>query len=135
MLLFGRVVSDNDEKMTEKSVQLECSRAMGSGVRIPLDLSQCQSFAIFPGQLACFEGRNPDGSRFIVSEQKRLSKSPVSVLPAGVDKYGSGPATILVAAGPYSMDTGALDLSPIDKLLMFALDRKPDLLLLVPNPD
>lgn len=126
-MIVGRIVADNDEKMTETSVMLEASRAGGSGLRIPLDLSSCPSYAFFPGQLVALEGRNPDGTRFIVSRQL-ANKCLAPPMPAA--NQSTGPASVMVAAGPFSLD-GALDFAPIDKLFLAALERTPDLLILV----
>ncbi len=131
MLLIGRIVADNDEKATENSLLLESSRSMGGGARVPLDLSQCKSFSLFPGQIACLEGKNPDGTKFIVSEQKAAEDCLVPTVPVSEDKFGSKPVSILVASGPYSMDNRNLDFAPFDKLLVEALSRKPQILLLV----
>lgn len=126
MLLFGRIVADNDEKMSERSVLLESSRAMGSGVRIPLDLGQCPAYALFPGQLVCLEGRNPDGTAFIVAEQKNIWAPP----PPPPAATAAGAASLLIASGPYCLD-GALDFAPLDALLLLALERQPDVLVLL----
>jgi len=104
---------------------------MGSGARIPLDLTHCPSFSVFPGQLTCLEGRNLDGSKFVVSAQKQAAFQVSPSPPIAMDKFGSEPISLMVAAGPYSLDNGQLDFSPIDRLLMLALERKPDILLLV----
>lgn len=123
--MFGRIVADNDEKMTDQSVLLEASRAGGSGVRIPLDLSLCPSYSIFPGQIVILEGKNPDGSKFIVSSQKSIPAPKHDPVRLTKD------CSMMVAAGPYSMDSGSLDFSPLDRLLLLALERKPSLLILV----
>lgn len=129
MLYVGRIVSDNDEKLTEASVLLEASRSGGSGARVPLDLSQCPSYSLFPGQLVVLAGRNPDGSRIVVSE----FKAPECLAPAlPAPEAMAAPMSVLVAAGPYSMDmNGVFDLSPLDRLLLLALERRPDVLLLM----
>jgi DNA polymerase alpha subunit B len=114
--------------MTDQSVLLEASRSLGSGVRIPLDLSSCPSYSIFPGQVVVLEGKNPDGSKFVVSSQKSIPA------PTHGDVLMATDVSMMVAAGPYSMDTGALDFSPLDRLLLLALERRPTLLILV-SPD
>ena len=48
---FGRICSETDARMNEKSIILECSRQIGNGCRIPLDLSKIPSYALFPGQV------------------------------------------------------------------------------------
>lgn len=129
MLYVGRIVSDNDEKLTETSVLLEASRSGGSGARIPLDLSRCPSYSLFPGQLVVLSGRNPDGSKIVVSQVK-AEECLISEMPA-LEPMAS-PLSLLVAAGPYSMDVnGTFDLAPLDRLLLLALERKPDVLLLM----
>jgi len=119
--------------MTETSVQLEASRAGGGGARLPLDLTTCPSYAFFPGQLVVLTGRNPEGARIHVSGQRSVptgSIAPVRMLP-DASAFGDRPVSLLVAAGPYSLNTGALDFSPLDRLLLLALERQPDLLVLV----
>lgn len=128
---MGRIVSDNDRKFAEKGVLLEASRSMGSGARIPLDLSACPSYAMFPGQLVCLEGTNPDGSAFHVSEQKQFPcLAPKLEGETAMISDEVGDFTMIVASGPFTLD-GALDFGQIDRLLLFALERKPDLLVLV----
>lgn len=125
MLVVGRIVSDNDEKMTDQSVLLEASRSLGSGVRIPLDLSACPSYSMFPGQAVVLEGKNPDGSKFVVSAQKGIPAPEHEAVIMAKD------ISMVVAAGPFSMDMGALDFAPLDRLLLLALERRPALLILV----
>lgn len=35
---------------------------------IPVDLSNCNEYSLFPGQLVLAHGRNPDGKRFICKQ-------------------------------------------------------------------
>ncbi len=58
-------------RLTPDNILLETSRQIGSGVRVPLEVSQA-SVALFPGQLVVLEGCNTSGKMFQVSSQKNV---------------------------------------------------------------
>ena len=63
---YGRICSDSDARLNDKSVVLECSRQVGNGVRVPLNLNSVPSYALFPGQVVGMEGVHGAGKYFTV---------------------------------------------------------------------
>lgn len=136
-------------RLTEKTCILECSRQMGSGCRIPLELEAKSEFAFFPGQIVALEGVNTDGRTFHVMRQfsPRLGRSlPVKEVGvragAGLTTLssamppappGKGDFSILLAAGPFTVEpTGdRLDMSSFERLLNFCYERRPKVLTLM----
>lgn len=131
-MLVGRIVPDNDNKLTEQGVLLESSRAIGSGARIPLDLSACPTYSLFPGQLVCLEGCNPDGSLFRVSKQI-ATDNLIQSLPVSTDRLRYSQTTsLLVASGPFTFDNGeSPDYTLFDRLVILAIEKQPDVFILV----
>ena len=86
---MGRVVFDTDPspgesiKLNEASMLLESSRAMGSGVRVPLRFDASVqvrggrkgrgSMGFFPGAIVALQGRNGGGGWFHVREVLTVS--------------------------------------------------------------
>lgn len=126
-------MADNDVKLTESGVLLESSRALGSGSRVPLDLSNCPQYSLFPGQLVALEGTNPDGLAFRATRLVPTEDVLLPRTPASRDALARSPSiSLVVACGPYALD-GAGDHSyePLDRLLLLALERKADVLILL----
>ena len=93
------------------------------GHRVRLELRNLPSFSLFPGQSVVVEGSNPSGYCLVVDRLvmglpgARTSDPPAATL------------SLLVAAGPFSGPQ--LDYAPLSSLLGFALERRPEVLLLV----
>lgn len=131
-MLVGRIIAENDNKLTEQGVLLESSRAIGSGARIPLDLSACPSYSLFPGQLVCLEGSNPDGSIFRVTKQLGTDNL-IPSLPVSSERLQYNQTTsLLVASGPFTFDSGeSPDYALLDRLIILAIEKQPDVFILV----
>lgn len=52
MVVCGRICCDSQGKLNAKSVLLEGSRSLAGGLRVPVDLSQVESYSLFPGQVS-----------------------------------------------------------------------------------
>lgn len=130
--MVGRIIADNDNKFTEQGVFLESSRAIGSGARIPLDLSACPSYSFFPGQLVCLEGSNPDGSLFRVTKQLP-SDNLIPGLPVSSERLRYSHATsLMIASGPFTFDNAeSPDYALLDRLIILAIEKQPDVFILV----
>merc|ERR1712127_330193 len=71
--ICGRIYSENAStggggKLTEHNVMLQGSYVCSNSHSIPLSLSKCNEYSLFPGQIVLAKGRNPDGKRFLCSE-------------------------------------------------------------------
>lgn len=135
---MGRIVCDSDAKLNENSVLLESSREIGSGVRIPLNLSSVPSYSLFPGQIVMLEGVNSDGKCLHVQKfiQPGNSLMKIPKLTEGYGNYENlvdGVLSVLVSSGPYTVDTSSvreLDYSPLNSLLSVAISKRPEVLIL-----
>ena len=50
--MVGRICCDSEGRLNERSVLLEGSVELSSGMRTKLDLSKLDSFKLFPGQVS-----------------------------------------------------------------------------------
>lgn len=125
--------------MNENSVLLESSRSIGSGVRVPLNLSSVPDYSIFPGQIVMLEGVNPDGKclhvKQFIQPQNALMKIPK--LPEAYGQYenfADGVLSAMIAAGPFTLDTNSkskeLDYALLDSLLAAVASKRPEVLIL-----
>ncbi|GME83929.1 unnamed protein product [Ambrosiozyma monospora] len=112
ILTVGRIVPDSpltefDATLNSSSLFLETSRSGGIGQRVPLDLSSFSDYSLFPGQIACFKGINPNGDFFKVQQQYEIPYlgAPVTPLPdleANKERLENEDMKIVVVSGPYS---------------------------------
>ncbi len=51
VLMVGRICCDSEGRLNERSVLLEGSVELSSGMRTKLDLSKLEGFKLFPGQV------------------------------------------------------------------------------------
>lgn len=138
---------------------IEVSRAIGSGSRTPLRISNNVSIrgllasngrkfmhtggngrqlGLFPGMVAGFKGRNGGGDEFVVEE---VLLPPCLPLPAtlasellqkqyGPEKLNGDSLQVHVASGPYTSDDN-LDFVPWHRLMDEVERQKPDVILLL----
>ena len=66
--IVGRVSCDSQGKMNSKSVVLEGSIDMSAGSMMPVDLSQLNKYALFPGQVVAMNGHNSTGKKFVANK-------------------------------------------------------------------
>lgn len=137
----GRIVCDmeGEGRLNPASVLLEGSRRTSGGDRVQMDLMDCKSFALFPGQVIAARGMNATGGRLVVQSVEHgarlpLPRSPVAYLEAEAARAaatGSAPMRVWAAAGPYSLASN-LEYQPLDDLLVEASDAesRPDVLVL-----
>jgi len=123
----GRVVCEGDGRLNEASVLLEGSGAASDGHRVRLELRDLPRFALFPGQAVAVEGSNPSGFCLVARRLVAGVPGPRPVLGAA----SAAPAlSLVVAAGPFTC-AGDLAYEPLDELLAYCKERRPDLLLLL----
>lgn len=85
------------------------------------------------------EGGNPDG-RCLHVKQFLQPANPLMKIPKLAEAYGqysqcaSGVLSVMVAAGPFTLDTSAtckeLDYTPLDSLLKSVISTRPEVLIL-----
>ncbi|BGP54723.1 hypothetical protein JCM8202_003228 [Rhodotorula sphaerocarpa] len=150
ILVVGRLCPETDAaKMTETSTWLESSRMLGSGHRVLLKFEPdmkirggppgAGGIGFFPGCLVGLRGRNGGGKLFAVKEVLMLPPidatytAPSELLErqygSGPKQLGGQPMSILVAAGPYTLDSD-LEYEPLEALVGLAMQEKPDVLIL-----
>lgn len=147
----GRILSPptDNSKVNAGSLFLESSRLLGAGRRIGLKFRPqgelkvrggapgVKGFGLFPGCLVCVKGRNGGGSSFVVEEVLQAPPSALAQTPAEEllhfqhgDKLGGQPISMLVAAGPYTLDDN-LEYEPFQALMENVIQEPPDVLILV----
>ncbi|RNA22668.1 DNA polymerase alpha subunit B [Brachionus plicatilis] len=152
--ISGRIFSENagsgGGKLTEHNVAIQGSYVCSNSHSIPLNLSHCNEYSLFPGQIVMINGRNPDGKRFFckeivepnyVQENKQIKKE-IKTESTNIDMFVSEDGSIetrlepnenmdcLVASGPY-MITASADLNSLNQLLDVAKSNNPHILILL----
>ncbi|KAI5781432.1 DNA polymerase alpha subunit B N-terminal-domain-containing protein [Geopyxis carbonaria] len=136
IVAVGRICSDALEgRFNAQSVLLESSRMTGGGARTPLKLDALNSYAFFPGQLVGLRGTNASGSVFAVTQLldppplPPAASSPAA-LAAIASRLDGRPASLFIAAGPYTTDDN-LSFEALSALCDKAAAQKPDVVILL----
>ncbi|XP_047110076.1 DNA polymerase alpha subunit B isoform X1 [Schistocerca piceifrons] len=125
----GRVCCDANGRLNPTSVLLESEQSFGCGKSVALDLSQLETYSLFPGQIIAIEGVNLDGKKVIV---KKLYTDIKPVLADSLPTFSNddGPLQVVVAAGPYTQ-TDTLMYQPLEDLVSYIRNHEPHALILV----
>lgn len=135
----GRICCEAETgKMNNQSVMLEGSRRDSGGRRVKLDLTEVQTYSLFPGQIVLAEGINSGGRKMVV---KRLVEGYPADQPKTVPQkllefhhstlyQGGEPVNVCVAAGPFTT-SDTLSYEPLRELLGTVAAKKPDVLILI----
>ncbi|KAE8542848.1 hypothetical protein D1P53_000911 [Cryptococcus gattii VGV] len=149
----GRILSNTTSSKSDKvalknSFHLQSSRLIGAGKRIALELPEeklqvrggapgVKGFSLYSGCLVCIKGRNGGGSKFVAEEILLL---PPSLLPQTSaselidfqygDKLKGEPLSLMVAAGPYTLNENLL-FEPFETLVDKVLEDRPDVFILL----
>ena len=147
----GRILSPptDNAKVNAGSLFLESSRLLGAGKRISLKFKGpgelkvrggapgVKGFGVYPGCLVCVKGRNGGGNSFVVEEVLLPPPNPLAQTSTEElleyqhgDKLGGDPVSLVVAAGPYTLDDD-LEYEPLQALVDKVVDECPDVLILV----
>ena len=135
----GRICCEAAEgRINKSSVVLEGSRRDSAGRRVHLDLSEINSFSLFPGQIVLVEGVNSSGRKMVA--KRIIEGTPKAGLATPAAKlleyhhstiYQGGSALrVITAAGPFTTSDN-LDYQPLTDLLIKVLETRPDVLVLV----
>ncbi|GAA5927523.1 DNA-directed DNA polymerase alpha subunit POL12 [Sporobolomyces koalae] len=151
IIAIGRLCAESDTaKMTENASYLESSRTLGSGHRVLLKFEpDCKTryappggggMGLFPGCMVALKGINGGGKLFAVKEIMMMPPiDPHYSAPSKLlaNQYGSGskqlnghPMSVLVAAGPYTVESD-LEYEPLDDFLGLVQEEKPDVLVML----
>jgi DNA polymerase alpha subunit B len=135
----GRVCCEAPSgKMNKTAVMLEGSIKDSGGMRVHLDLSDMEQYALFPGQVVVVEGMNSTGRRLVAKRiYSSLPQAPHVSTPQklidfqhGADCQGGAPLTMVMASGPYTLKSD-LNYAPLADLLAMVQKTRPDVLLLM----
>lgn len=135
----GRVCCESAEgKINKTSVVLEGSRRDSGGRRVHLDLTEIPSFSLFPGQIILVQGINSSGRRIVAKRIVEGFPKPLAKLSLGTLKnyhlserfQANKPLSMVIASGPFTTDMN-LKYEPLEDLLRYVLQHKPDVLVLV----
>ncbi|RKP39259.1 DNA polymerase alpha/epsilon subunit B-domain-containing protein [Dimargaris cristalligena] len=135
VIVVGRICSESEAKLNDRSVVLEASRATGGGSRTRLALDQLPSLAFFPGQLVALEGVNATGETFAVTRQLTLPPLTwVKSVPApDIQAYQAArmdrPLVVMAATGPFTLDDN-LDFEPLADFFTAVRRDRPDVVIL-----
>lgn len=135
----GRIYCEAAEgRINKSSVILEGSRRDSSGRRVLLNLSELQSYSLFPGQIVLVRGINSSGRQMAVKQLvegvalPRLTSSAEQLLKYhyGKEYQNGGPLHVVTAAGPFTTKDN-LSYEPLLDLLRKILETKPDVVVLM----
>lgn len=138
--ICGRIFSENagsgGGKLTEHNVAIQGSYVCSNSYSVPLNLSHCNEYSLFPGQIVLINGRNPDGKRFIckeiiepqyVSENRKLDREDTGI---HVRLEPNEDLVCMVASGPYML-TGSTAITVIHQLIESVISNKAHVLILL----
>jgi hypothetical protein len=103
VLTYGRIISNSmDGRLNAASVMLEGDDSLSRGCRVRLDLTNIESFALFPGQVCVIQGRNDTGQVLVV-QQMYTNAHPHAAGSLVEQMQQARPLTIMYAAGPFHL--------------------------------
>jgi DNA polymerase alpha subunit B len=145
VLTYGRIISDSmDGRLNAASVMLEGDDSLSHGYRVRLDLTEVESFALFPGQVCVIEGHNVTGQVLVVQKIYTNARLPAASSTTA-EMQQQRPLTIMYAAGPFHLcppapaaptsiaeaaQPSTLDIVPLVDLIVHAKRCTPDVLIL-----
>jgi len=136
VMLCGRIACEGLEgKLNERSLLLEGTKASSNGARVQLNVAECPRIAAFPGQIVSVLGRSgSSGATFHAKEfltgLPHTVRSTTGVLADLTSHQEAAPIHAVVAAGPFCT-RDSLDYSPLEKLLEYAAQVRPQVLIIV----
>lgn len=124
MRCVGRICSDSDDRLGLHSTMLiGADEITLRSYRLHFD--RMKGFALFPGQTVFVQGINPRGDSFFVDEiisERNLTYSPTPQVTTNLN--------IVIASGPFTSKSD-LNYEPLNELLAYCKQHKPDVLILL----
>lgn len=129
---YGQIRSDGD-RLNNYSVLLETSVKHGHGQVSVVNLNSIPKFALFPGQIVMMNAKlqnNINKKSILFASALHTNARPD--LPKELPQISEscGPIKIIVACGPYTL-TDNLIYQPLQDLVKYALNQRPDVLILI----
>lgn len=121
---IGRICSDNDFKLDTNSTLLIGADEMKLRTA-RLNFNRLKSYSLFPGQTVFVQGFNPRGDTFFVDEIVAERNLTYSEMPNLTDDL-----SIVMACGPFTI-TDDINYEPMNELLAYCKQNKPDVLILI----
>lgn len=125
VLTVGRIFCEFGGKLDATSTMLVGSNELVCRT-VRLNFSNSKPFSVFPGQVVMTSGLNPRGDTLMV-QQIITEKAP---LKAAATPNITQEINLVIAAGPFT-NSEDLHYDPLNDLLLYCKDNKPDCLILV----
>ncbi|XP_063703755.1 DNA polymerase alpha subunit B [Culicoides brevitarsis] len=120
----GRLITLKDEKISPKNVTL-VGLDPEEFHMVKLDLSNCQNYSLYPGQVVLVRGKNENGDTILVDWI--TSATEISFSQAPIIK--NVPLSIVATSGPYTANDN-LSFQPLQDLVKYCHDNPPDILIM-----
>lgn len=120
----GRICSDSDYKLDSHSTLLIGADEMKLRTT-RLNFNRLKSYSVFPGQTVFVQGLNPRGDTLFVDEiysDRTLSHADAPNLTEDL--------SFVIACGPFTV-ADELNYEPMNELLAYCKENKPDVLILI----
>ena len=139
---IGSGVAALEARLDAGSVMLEGSRALSSGARVSVDLSNLPAYSLFPGQIVAISGVDVTGARLVAQALYTGAAPPRAAAVAAAAAAAAGaaapiraeqkqPLRVWSAAGPFTT-TDNLNFVPLHDFVTLAAEVRetPDVIVL-----
>ncbi|KAK9738231.1 DNA polymerase alpha/epsilon subunit B [Popillia japonica] len=125
LVIYGRIKSEDGNKINNKTVILETSRDFNGPKEIVLNISNTKSYSLFSGQIIAAKGITV-AKNFIVQE---IYTDACPEFPSELPNIHES-LRIIVGVGPFTL-SGNLLYEPLQDLLKQIIKEKPNILILI----
>jgi DNA polymerase alpha-primase complex, polymerase-associated subunit B len=133
---IGRICNDaHDGKLNATTLLLEGARHGSNGARIELDVKDVSTYCLFQGQIVAVTGYNYNGRKMVAKEIKegldcKGQEEKQDMVKSPKEVFGKQGVKVFAVAGPYTTSSD-LEYQPLDDLLGFVAEEKPDVVLMM----